>query len=74
VSRETKGRKGSGVTIVRGLELPPAELKALAKALKQRCGAGGSIEDGAIAIQGEFRDAIVAELERRGIRAVRAGG
>ena len=74
VGRETKGRKGAGVTIVRGLALTPADLKALDKALKQRCGAGGSVEDGAIVIQGEHRDTIVAELENRGHKAKRAGG
>jgi translation initiation factor 1 len=74
VGRETKGRAGKGVTVVTGLGLPGEELALLAKALKQRCGSGGTVRDGVIEIQGEHRDAVVAELARRGIAARRAGG
>jgi translation initiation factor 1 len=74
VARETKGRAGKGVTVVTGLALPASELEALARALKQRCGSGGTIRDGVIEIQGEHRDTVVAELARRGIAAKRAGG
>ncbi|MBS0394170.1 MAG: hypothetical protein JSR54_06050 [Proteobacteria bacterium] len=74
VARETQGRGGKGVSVVSGLALPEAELEALAKALKQRCGSGGRVLDGRIEIQGEHRDTIVAELARRGIDAKRAGG
>ena len=74
VGRETKGRAGKGVTVVTGLVLPPAELEVLARALKQRCGSGGTVRDGVVEIQGEHRDTVVAELARRGITAKRAGG
>ncbi len=74
VSRQTAGRKGNGVTVVTGLPLSGPELKALAKQLKQRCGSGGAIKNGQIEIQGEHRDVLVSELEKRGYRAKRAGG
>lgn len=74
VSRETKGRKGKGVTVVTGVPLSGDALKALAKELKQRCGSGGTIRDGAIEIQGDHRDLLVTELGRRGWTVKRAGG
>jgi translation initiation factor 1 len=51
VGREIQGRGGKAVTVVRGLPLAAEELKALAKELKQRCGTGGTVKDGAIEIQ-----------------------
>ena len=74
VGRETKGRKGAGVTVVRGLALGDKDLRALAKALKRRCGTGGTLKDGVIELQGEHRDAVAAELERRGHDVRRSGG
>jgi len=74
VARETRGRKGKGVTLVTGLRLPPDALEALCKELKQRCGAGGAVKDGVIEIQGDHRDALVTELEKRGHAVKRAGG
>ena len=72
--RETKGRGGKAVTIVRGLPLAGAELKALATALKQKCGVGGSVKGDDIEIQGDQRQALQPELERRGYRVKVAGG
>jgi len=72
--RETKGRGGKAVTIVDGLPLAGAELKTLARALKQKCGVGGAIKDGNIEIQGDQRDALQTELEKRGYTVKRAGG
>ena len=74
VSRETKGRKGKGVTLVTGLRLDDAALEKLASELKRQCGAGGSVKEGVIEIQGEHRDAIVAILKKQGISAKKAGG
>jgi translation initiation factor 1 len=74
VGRETQGRKGKGVTVVRGLLLVPDELKELARELKARCGTGGTVKDGAIEIQGDHRDLVVAELVKRGFDAKRSGG
>lgn len=72
--RETKGRGGKAVTIVRGLPLAPAELKVLASALKQKCGVGGSTKGDEIEIQGDQRQILQSELERRGYRVKIAGG
>ena len=74
VARETKGRKGKGVTLVSGVPLAPKELKALAKRLKARCSAGGAIKDGVIELQGDQRDTVVAELQAQGYTVKRAGG
>ena len=74
VSRETKGRKGKGVTLVTGVPLDADELPALAKRLKNLCGAGGTVNKRVIEIQGDHRDRIVAELQGRGWTVKRSGG
>ena len=74
VSRETKGRKGKGVTLVTGVPLGGIELADLAKQLKSRCGAGGTVKNGIIEIQGDHRDKVVAELQGRGWTVKKAGG
>ena len=74
VGREVKGRAGKGVSVVTGLALAPADLEALATRLKKRCGSGGTVRDGVIEIQGDHRDAIVAELAKAGIAAKKSGG
>ena len=51
VSRQTKGRKGKGVTIITGVPLSGDELKKLAAHLKQKCGCGGTVKDGTIEIK-----------------------
>jgi translation initiation factor 1 len=74
VSRETQGRKGKGVTVISGLVLATADLEALATQLKKRCGSGGTVDADRIEIQGDHRDALVAELTKRGWNVRRAGG
>ena len=74
VSRETKGRKGKGVTLVSGLPVDAKDLQKLAKQLKRKCGAGGTVKDGVIEIQGEHRDLLLQELQALGYGAKRAGG
>jgi translation initiation factor 1 len=74
VGRATKGRKGKGVTIITGGPLDPDGLQKLAKQLKQKCGAGGSVKDGVIEIQGDHRDALLEELQKQGYTAKRSGG
>ncbi len=74
VSRQTHSRGGKAVTLITGLPLAAAELQALASELKRHCGSGGTVKHGVIEIQGEHRDALVAELVRRGFAAKRAGG
>jgi len=74
VGRETKGRKGKGVTVITGLKINEIELKFLAKDLKQKCGTGGTAKDGVIEIQGDQRDKMVEELQARGYTVKRVGG
>lgn len=74
VARATQGRGGKVVSVIAGLPLGDAELAALAAELKKRCGSGGTVRAGAIEIQGEHRDTLVAELVKRGYQARRAGG
>jgi translation initiation factor 1 len=74
ISRETKGRKGSGVTLISGLPLDADRLRKLATHLKQRCGSGGTVKAGSIEIQGDHRDALLEELKKLGYQAKRAGG
>ena len=74
VGRETKGRKGAGVTIITGIPSHPEGLKQIAKELKQKCGTGGTVKNGVIEIQGDQRDALVSELITRGYQVKRTGG
>lgn len=74
VSRETKGRKGKGVTIITGVPLGQDGLANLARQLKQRCGSGGTVKNGTIEIQGDHRDLLVEELKKHGYQVKRAGG
>lgn len=74
IRRETKRRKGKGVTTISGLPLKAAELKTLASRLKQLCGTGGALKDSVIEIQGDHRDKLQAELQRQGYTVKLAGG
>jgi predicted translation initiation factor SUI1 len=74
VGRETKGRRGKGVTLVWDLPLDDAGVQALAATLKQKCGTGGTVKDGRIEIQGDHRDRLAAELEKLGYKVKRDGG
>jgi translation initiation factor 1 len=74
VGRETKGRKGKGVTIVTGVPLGGDALAELASRLKRLCGSGGTVRDGVIEIQGDHRDLLVTELAKQGWTVKRSGG
>jgi predicted translation initiation factor SUI1 len=74
VGRETKGRRGKGVTTVWDLPLGEPEILALAARLKERCGTGGTVKDGRIEIQGDQRHRVAAELEKLGFKVKRSGG
>jgi translation initiation factor 1 len=71
VFREKGGRGGKTVTVVRGIE---GDLAALATDIKRHCGAGGSVKAGAIEVQGDHRDRVVAWLRAAGYAAKPAGG
>jgi translation initiation factor 1 len=74
VQRETKGRGGKSVTLVKGLALEAAALALLAKQLKAACGSGGTVKDGVIEVQGDHVEAVMAALQKQGHRVKRAGG
>lgn len=74
VSRETKGRGGKAVTLVKGLALDAAALTLLGKQLKAGCGTGGTVKDGVIEIQGEHIERVMAALKAQGHTVKRAGG
>lgn len=72
--RESKGRGGKTVTLVKNLLLSPADMKSLTKKLKAVCGSGGTVKDSVIEIQGEHREKIAAALEKLGYKVKIAGG
>ena len=72
--RETKGRKGKGVTTISGIPLPEAEVKQLCTKLKKMCGTGGAVKNATIEIQGDNRDKIKSMLEHLGYQVKLAGG
>jgi translation initiation factor 1 len=74
VSRETKGRGGKAVTLIKGVAWDAAGLSALGKELKTACGTGGTVKDGVIEIQGDHTDRIMAALQAKGLKVKRAGG
>lgn len=74
ISRQTKGRKGKGVTLINGLPLAPSELKTMAKQLKQKCGTGGTVKSDVIEIQGDHRRQLKDFLTEQGYTVKLAGG
>ena len=74
VSRETKGRGGKAVTLVRGLQLDAATLAALGRQLKAACGSGGTVKDGVIEVQGDHCDRVIEMLKAQGHTVKKAGG
>lgn len=69
-----KGRAGKTVTVIKGFEGAASELKTLAKTLKNAVGVGGSVKDGTIIIQGNYRDKLITILEEMGHEVKRIGG
>ena len=61
-------------SVVSGVPMDEDELKELARALKQKCGVGGSVKDFNIEIQGDKRNVLKAELEKKGYIVKLAGG
>lgn len=74
VSRTSAGRGGKTVTLISGIEGGEAILAPLAKAMKARCGAGGTVKDGVIEIQGDHVENVLAQLTAEGYRPKRSGG
>jgi len=74
VSRQTKGRAGKGVTLVKGMDLGDAALNVLGKQLKTACGSGGTVKDGVIEVQGDHVERVMDMLKALGHSVKRAGG
>ncbi|MBV8469649.1 MAG: translation initiation factor Sui1 [Burkholderiaceae bacterium] len=74
VWRESKGRGGKTVTLVKGLLIDAEALQALGKRLRSACGSGGTVKDGVIEIQGDHAERVTALLLEAGLKAKRAGG
>lgn len=74
VQRESKGRKGKTVTLIRGVPLDNEALRYLLSELKRQCGAGGTVKDGVMEIQGDHRDKLFEELKKRGYKVKIVGG
>ena len=72
--RDSKGRGGKGVTLVKKLVLSEEDMSALAKKIKQACGTGGTVKDGVIEIQGDNRERIAEVLVKLGYKVKMAGG
>lgn len=74
VSRQTKGRGGKCVTVVEQVALDSAALAQLGKQLRNKCGAGGTVKDGVIEIQGDHCEVVLRALLEAGHKAKRKGG
>lgn len=74
VCRESKGRGGKTVTLVRGLALDADALAALGKQLRSACGSGGTVKDGVVEIQGDHCERVMEALTKQGFKPKRTGG
>ena len=74
VQRSSRGRGGKTVTVITGLELPPNQLHALARALKVATGTGGGVQGDTLVLQGDRVTAVLEQLTKRGYPAKRSGG
>ena len=73
IHRDSKGRKGKGVSVIKGLGLAAKELKPLAQKLKKRCGCGGTVKGFDIEIQTDNREQLKLQLEKLGYQVKLAG-
>ena len=75
ITRQTAGRSGKTVTVASGfMGIGQAEKEQLAKKMQRACGAGGTVKDGCIEIQGDQREPVAKILAEAGFRPVFAGG
>ncbi|MCL1048568.1 stress response translation initiation inhibitor YciH [Shewanella abyssi] len=74
IHKDSKGRKGKGVSVIKGLGLPEKELKALAQKLKKQCGCGGTVKDFCVEVQTDNREQLKTIIEKLGYTVKLAGG
>jgi len=74
IHRETKGRKGKGVSVIHGLDLDAKALKALCTELKKKCGCGGAVKEGLIEVQTDDREKLRTLLQDKQYTVKLAGG
>ncbi|MCE9678050.1 stress response translation initiation inhibitor YciH [Shewanella sp. AS1] len=74
IHKDSKGRKGKGVAVIKGLGLNEKELKALAQKLKKQCGCGGTVKEFNIEVQTDNREQLKGLLEKLGYTVKLAGG
>ena len=72
--RDSKGRAGKGVILIKNLHLSQEDMSTLAKRIKQACGVGGTVRDGMIEIQGGNRERVAEVLLKLGYKVKMAGG
>ncbi|ABE55954.1 translation initiation factor 1 (eIF-1/SUI1) [Shewanella denitrificans OS217] len=74
IHKDAKGRKGKGVSVIKGLGLDEKDLKALAQKLKKQCGCGGTVKDFSIEVQTDNREQLKTLLEKMDYKVKLAGG
>lgn len=74
IQRQTRGRRGKGVSLITGIAASDEQLNTLAAELKRKCGCGGAVKNGVIEIQGDKRDLLKQLLEAKGMKVKIAGG
>lgn len=68
VTLDSKGRAGKTVTVVSGFVGKSEDLEDLGKKLKNKLGIGGSVKDGEVLLQGDFRTRLVPVLNEMGYK------